>query len=37
MKKIDEYFVEHNDIKYGGGLIHKVLDQIAKEMLQGAE
>lgn len=30
-----EHFVEHNEIKYGGGLIHKIIDQIAKEMLEG--
>lgn len=33
--KLDNYFVEHNEIKYGGGLIHKVLKQVAKEMLDG--
>lgn len=33
-EKIDAYFVEHNDIKYGGGLIHKVLNRVINEMLE---
>ena len=31
-ERLGEHFVEHNEVKYGGGLVHKVLDKIAKEM-----
>ena len=34
-KRLGEHFVEHNEVKYGGGLVHKVLDKVAKEMLKG--
>ena len=33
-ERLGEHFVEHNEVKYGGGLVHKVLDKVAKEMLE---
>ena len=34
-ERLDKYFVEHNEVKYGGGLIHKVINEVAKELLEG--
>ena len=34
-KKLDKYFVEHNEVKYGGGLIHKVINEVVEELTEG--
>ena len=36
-ERLSAHFVEHNEVKYGGGLVNKIIDQIAEEIINGSD